>query len=418
MSTYTEYRLGGIAGDLVAAGDLDGPGECADKNRVIEPNVLIYRNDLIPKSETFILAQAKCMKRYRGVFCGLSQTPDGILPGDAARSILMHQDELPGAGSFLRKRAFMACGFAPAWRQQCKIFQPLLLHAHFGIDGAFALPLGRALKLPLVVSLHGYDVTSSDEALRQSAGGRLYLRRRKQLFARAKLFICVSSFIRDQAIERGYPPEKLWVHSIGIDLKTFQSDAAVQRQPVVLFVGRLVEKKGCAHLIAAMHAVQRARPAARLVIIGDGPLRQKLEEQAAQSLPGQYVFLGAQTPDAVRSWLRQAMVFCVPSVTAANGDREGLGMVFCEAQAMGVPVVSFASGGIPEAVTDGVTGFLLPERDVTGLAESICRLLRDSALWAEMSLRGQQNIKKHFNLELQTKMLESRYDQVIADSHC
>lgn len=408
--------MGKIDGDSDASADPDFSDDRATRMGTARPNVLIYRNDLIEKSETFIVSQATCMKRYQGIFCGISQELDGILPAEASGSTLNPADRRAGLGSFLRKRAFMASGFAPAWRERCRAFRPLLLHAHFGIDGAFALPLQRAIKVPLVVSLHGYDVTSSDEALQRSAGGRLYLRRREQLFARAELFICVSRFIRDQALDRGYPATKLWVHSIGIDLNTFQADDSIRRQPVVLFVGRLVEKKGCRHLIAAMRAVQRAFPATRLIIIGDGPLRQKLEEHAAQTLPGPYTFLGAQPPDVVLSWLRQAMVFCVPSVTAANGDREGLGMVFCEAQAMGVPVVSFASGGIPEAVLDGVTGFLLPEKDEIGLAESICRLLKEPVLWAEMSTRGRERVKQRFDLRLQTQLLETRYDQVIAGS--
>ncbi len=418
MSTFTEYRLGGIAGDLLDAAGLDAAGDRPEQARKTRTNVLIYRNELIERSETFILAQAAAMERYHGIFCGIAQKPDGILPGQASRSLLMYASRDSRLRNFLQKRAFMATGFAPAWKARCKTYRPGLLHAHFGVDAAFALPLHAALDVPLVVSLHGYDVTSSVEALRRSAGGRLYLRRREELFARAELFICVSRFIRDQAIERGYPREKLWVHSIGIDLETFRTDDSVQRQPIVLFVGRLVEKKGCGHLIAAMRAVQRALPATRLVIIGDGPLRQKLQAQAAQSLSGEYTFLGSQPPEIVRSWLLKAKVFCVPSVTAANGDQEGLGMVFCEAQAMGVPVASFASGGIPEAVLDGKTGYLSPEKDETGLTESICRLLKDSVLWTEMSRRGQERVKQCFDLRLQTRLLESKYDQVLAGLHC
>ena len=157
-------------------------------------------------------------------------------------------------------------------------------------------------------------------------------------------------------------------------------------------------------------------PMTHLVIIGDGPLRNELEGEAAQLLSGRYTFLGAQSPAIVHAWLQQAMVFCVPSVTAANGDSEGLGMVFCEAQAMGVPVVSFASGGIPEAVIHGVTGVLLPEKDRIGLAQAICRLLKNRDRWAEMSKQGQRRIRQNFNLSLQTAILENKYEEVIAAS--
>jgi colanic acid/amylovoran biosynthesis glycosyltransferase len=375
--------------------------------------VLIYRNDLMEKSETFIRSQVSSLRRYQGIYCGLGRRMDGILPDDAPQ-ILLETDHGPRTlRALVRRRIFMATGFAPEWHERCRAAHPLLLHAHFGIDGATALPIQAKLDVPLIISLHGYDVTTSDEAMRGSSSGRLYLRRRQELFARTELFICVSRFIRDQAIERGYPPEKLWVHSIGIDINMFKTVESGERQPIVVFVGRLVEKKGCTHLIGAMRSVQQAMPSARLVVIGDGPLRQKLEMQAARTLSGGYTFMGAQSPDVVHSWLRKAQVFCVPSITAGNGDREGLGIVFCEAQAMGLPVASFASGGIPEAVMHGETGFLSAEKDEIGLAQNICRLMKDRELWAEMSAGGQQRMKQHFNLRLQTAMLESQYDQVV-----
>jgi glycosyltransferase involved in cell wall biosynthesis len=241
--------------------------------------------------------------------------------------------------------------------------------------------------------------------MKLSRGGRLYLQRRSELFSRADLFVCVSEFIRDKAIERGYPKEKLFVHSIGIDLDHFHPNECEHREQMVLFVGRLVEKKGCIHLIRAMETVLQSAPDTRLVVIGDGPLRQQLQKTAKSLLPGHHLFLGAQPTSVIYPWLRRAKVFSVPSVTAANGDAEGLGMVFCEAQAMGVPVVSFASGGIAEAVLHGSTGFLLPEHDEKQLAEKICLLLQDRALWSEMSLRGRKHMAIRFDIKTQTKTI-------------
>ena len=243
MSTLTGYRLAGAAGD---SADSNGHRPLGDEDPAAPaatPNVLIYRNDLIEKSETFILSQATALRRYRGVFCGIATRNGGILPKEAPQSLLIAGDRSNAIQSFIKKRLFMGSRFAPDWRNRCRALQPVLLHAHFGVDAAFALPLQVALRVPLIVSLHGYDVTSADDALRRSGGGSLYLRRRQELFARTELFVCVSRFIRDQAIERGYPPEKLWVHSIGIDIENFQPDESVQRRPIVLFVGRLVEKK-------------------------------------------------------------------------------------------------------------------------------------------------------------------------------
>jgi glycosyltransferase involved in cell wall biosynthesis len=117
--------------------------------------------------------------------------------------------------------------------------------------------------------------------------------------------------------------------------------------------------------------------------------------------------------DAVKAELRQASVFCAPSVEAANGDCEGLGMVFIEAAAMGVPVVSTRHGGIPEAVRDGKTGLLVPERDAPSLAAAIGRLLRDASFRQQLSVEGQRFVQKQFDLSNQTSELEALYDEVV-----
>jgi glycosyltransferase involved in cell wall biosynthesis len=209
-------------------------------------------------------------------------------------------------------------------------------------------------------------------------------------------------------VDQGFPEEKVIVHYIGIDTDLFKADASVRREPIVLFVGRLVEKKGCEYLIRAMARVQANCPEARLVVIGEGPLRVSLEKLAQQNFP-QATFLGAKAPDEVRDWMNRAFVFCVPSTTARNGDQEGFGLVFTEAQAMGLPVVSFASAGVPEAVANGSTGFLVPERDEEGLARNITTLLTDGQVWQRCSEAGMARVRSHFNLRHQTGVLEEIY---------
>jgi glycosyltransferase involved in cell wall biosynthesis len=188
------------------------------------------------------------------------------------------------------------------------------------------------------------------------------------------------------------------------------------REKSVLFVGRLVEKKGCGSLIEAMAVVQRRCPAADLVVIGDGPLRADYEARAV-ALGVRCRFLGVQPTPVVRDRMSRASVFCVPSVVAATGDAEGFGMVFIEAQAMGLPVVSTVSGGIPEAVKNGETGLLVAERDSAALAEAILRLIRDEELWKQYSLAGRRNVVHHFNLAQQTCRLENLFEQLLADPY-
>jgi glycosyltransferase involved in cell wall biosynthesis len=284
-----------------------------------------------------------------------------------------------------------------------------LLHAHFGPDGCQAISLARALDIPLVVSLHGYDVTIDDDHL-----WRWYLRRRAPLQAHGARFICCSDFIRKQALAKGFPAEKTVVHYTGIDTDFFRPAPNVVRCPVVLFVGRLVPKKGCEYLIRAMARVQEVMPEIRLVVIGQGPLRKELEQQAAALLHN-FEFLGERPPAAVRDWMNRAAVFSAPSVVAESGDAEGFGMVFAEAQAMGLPVVSFATGGIPEAVAHEQTGFLVSEQDWGALAAKLLVLLQNHDLWSQFSEAGPARVEALFNIRKQATILENIYESVLTD---
>jgi colanic acid/amylovoran biosynthesis glycosyltransferase len=227
--------------------------------------------------------------------------------------------------------------------------------------------------------------------------------------------VCISDFLRRRALESGFPERKLRTHYIGIDTNFFTPyvpEYGAHLRKSVLFVARLVEKKGCTHLIQAMHQVQSRFPDARLVIIGDGPERSSLEAQA-RSLGVQCDFRGAQPSSVVRQEMHSARVFCVPSVTARSGDSEGLGIVFAEAQAMGVPVVSSLHGGIPEVVSDGVTGLLAPERDHEQLAQHIIRFFSDDTFWSDCSRKAVSWIADKFDLKKQTAYLEEIYRDVI-----
>ncbi|MEM9903511.1 MAG: glycosyltransferase, partial [Cyanobacteria bacterium P01_D01_bin.44] len=341
------------------------------------PVTLIYRDQLLPYSETFIPAQAETLDRYAPQYVGSSRI-GGVANLSPAPIIL---GELVWPSSFW-KFTYKLTGQVPGrWLWVLAQRQPSLLHAHFGGDGGFAAPLARRLKIPLVVTCHGYDATWVTPPLRSrdllSRRGdffrALLLHKRDAAFQAAAQILAVSEFIRDQLIARGCPASKIRVHYIGVDLTGFCPDDAQPREPIVLFIGRLVEKKGCAYLIEAMARVQQTYPEANLMVIGDGPLRSQLEALAAQTLK-RYQFLGQQPPEQVRHWLNRATLLGGPSIVADSGDAEGLGMVFAEAQAMQVPVVGFATGGIPEVVRHGETGLLVPEKDVNALALAIVDL--------------------------------------------
>jgi glycosyltransferase involved in cell wall biosynthesis len=164
-----------------------------------------------------------------------------------------------------------------------------------------------------------------------------------------------------------------------------------------------------------MASVQATIPEARLVVVGNGPLRSELESQA-KSILNNVEFVGMRDPASVRQWMNRAMIFCNPSLIAPTGDAEGFGMVFAEAQAMGLPVVSFDSGGIPEAVAQGKSGFLVPEKDWKGLADSVSLLLRNPQLWQRFSEAGRARVSRLFDLRKQASLLESIYESVLHEN--
>jgi glycosyltransferase involved in cell wall biosynthesis len=377
----------------------------------VSPAVLIYRSDLLPPSETFVAAQAHALRRFSPCFAGLRLVPAG-LPLDPCETIVLTRND--NLSDKIRRRLYFHTGIAPQFVRTLRLRHPALLHAHFAIDAAAALPLQKQLNIPLIVTLHGYDATSTDQALRRSAPGRVYLRRKTELRARARFFVCVSEHIRRQALERGVPEAKLRLLPIGVDLSFFTPDPLRSRSldPVVLFVGRLVEKKGCAHLIRAMSLVEARHPTAKLLIVGDGPLLDPLRAQARDSLRN-CTFLGSQPPGVVRDLMYRASLLATPSIIAASGDSEGLPITLCEAQAIGLPIAGFRGPGVSEAVVENETALLVSPGDERALAEAMCCLLADPALASRFAAAGRQRAEEYFSLETQTARLEDLYTEAL-----
>jgi colanic acid/amylovoran biosynthesis glycosyltransferase len=243
-----------------------------------------------------------------------------------------------------------------------------------------------------------------------------FLAFRRQLWQRASLFLCPSNYIREKAIRAGFPEEKVKVQYTGMDCNAFMPCSPLsEKDPnMVLYVGRLIPYKGCDYLLRAMQRVQQQRPEARLVVIGDGHFRAPLQQLNGELGVGA-TFLGELPQQTIRTWLERARVFCGPSVTVEGGMSEAFGNVFSEAQSMGVPVVSFRHGGIPETMREGVTGLLAPERDVESLAAHLTRYLEDDAFWAQSREEGMRWVRQEFDVRTQTAKLEAIYDGVIRE---
>jgi glycosyltransferase involved in cell wall biosynthesis len=360
------------------------------------PVAAIFRAPSFNASETFVQTHAAGLRRYRPLLVGLEDK--GNVRPDLAGGRLVAS---PAAALRLK-----LLGDARPLAERVAPYRPRLLHAHFATDGLLALPLAEALGVPLVTTLHGFDVSRRRTAMLLS--GRLSWMRYAWLGRRLRqhgaLFVAVSDAIRARALAAGFPAERTVTLRNGVDLARFSAPAAPE-PGLVLHVGRLVPKKGTALLIEALRAV----PEARLVVIGEGPLRGSLESQAA-ALGGRVAFLGALPHSAVAEWMRRAWLLAAPSVAGPDGDSEGLPTVAAEAAAAGLPAIVSDHSGLPEAVIDGETGFVVAAGDSAALADRIGRMLGAPGLRAEMAAAARRLAESRFDFERQSAALERLYD--------
>jgi colanic acid/amylovoran biosynthesis glycosyltransferase len=269
-------------------------------------------------------------------------------------------------------------------------------YAAFGQDGLRALRLRRsgALAGPLAVAFRGADITKF-VALR---GPRVY----RGLFRGAALLLPVCDAFARRLEVLGAPAERVVVHRTGIDLARWRwRDRAEASGPLRLVsIGRLVEKKGIGYVLEAVRHLRDAGVAAECDIVGDGPLRSVLEGDCRRlRLDDRIRFLGWQSQDQVVQALDRAQVLVAASVTAANADEEGIPNVLKEAMAVGVPVVSTASGGISELVEHETTGLVVPERDPEGLAARLAELAKHPARRAALARAGRARVERDYDIE-------------------
>lgn len=362
--------------------------------------VVVWRDEWLPGSETFIRNQMAALTSWTPVPAGLMRRESALTSDD---DLLLFGE---GRSEVLRRKAFKLVRRNSTLEQLLARPQVQLVHAHFGPDAVNVLPSAVRTGTPLVVTFHGFDAT----ALVTVGGARSALLRRRyqELFRRAARIVVVSEFMRDTVLRLGAPPERTVLHYIGVPLPPPAPPAAAPREGIV-FVGRLTGKKGVADLLAAVDRLPEPLRSTPVFLGGDGVLRGELEETATR-LGLRATFLGALPPSEVRELMARGRVLCAPSRTGPDGDAEGLGMVFLEAGLARMPVVSYRHGGVPEAVIDGRTGLLAPEGDVGALTESLGRVLTDDALASSLGAAGEVHVRDRFDIVRCTADLERTYD--------
>lgn len=376
--------------------------------------VLVCRCSLLPYSETFIRDQVLSYVGWRPVLVGVNRIGGLKLDGIETRVLDPYPDLIGIAYQQLLRLLYRA---PHSMVEQLRAEAAALIHVHFGVDAVALWPAIEPVGVPVVITLHGYDVHRSRESWERNWDPWVsrYPSRLLSIAQQPNVhFVAVSKVNKRRAIEYGIPADKISVRYIGVDTArcTIGNTPITERRRRILCIGRMVEKKGGEFLMAAFARVRERVVDAELVMIGEGPLRASLAA-LAEKLHVPVVFTGSLPSAEVKQHIDLARVLCAPSITAKDGDAEGLPMVLLEAQACGVPVVTSALAGGAEAVIHGVTGFAFEERDVARLSEYLIQLLIDDELATAMSHAAPQFVAKDFELRDCTRKLEALYDSLL-----
>lgn len=275
---------------------------------------------------------------------------------------------------------------------------PSRVHAHF-VDRAttVAMVVSKLLDVPYSATAHANDIYVDPVLLAEKIG-------------HSDFVVTCTGYNADHLATLGDENKIHLIHH-GLDLSIHQlADRELVEPPVVLAVGQLKEKKGFRHLIEACRLLVRDGVEFRCEIVGEGVLRDMLQDQIDVGGLGDCVrLLGAADNDTVIERMRAATVFALPSVVTAEGDRDGIPNVILEAMAVGLPVVSTRVSAIPEVVIDSETGILVEPEDPEALATALGRLLSDSALRDRLGRKARALVERDFEIGRNVAQLLLRF---------
>lgn len=361
--------------------------------------VAVFSTNFLEYSQTFVHEEITHHERYEvDVFCRTRHLPErfpfervhvgGAIYGVTRESLQFH-------------RAFRTRRFD-------------LVHGHFGTGACYAVPYAKRYRLPLVVTFHGYDVPLLGSRELYLPNNWVYGLFSGAMLETMTLGLCASRELMEMLLDFGVPAERLRLYHLGIDLQLFSRGPRRPKQRV-LMLGRFVEKKGFEFGVRAFAEALARGADAELVLIGGGEREGRLRALVEQLGIGHAVtFAGVQPSTEVARLLSEGDVLMAPSIVAINGNRESGVIALKEGSAASLAVLGTYHGGIPEIIEDGVTGFLVPERDVATLADRLVTVLSDRALSERMGRAGRAKMEREYDLTQQVSELEEYYDQAIA----
>lgn len=289
-----------------------------------------------------------------------------------------------------------------------------IIHCQFGTLALMTIAMREigAIKGKLVTSFRGYDISE----FVQRYGDDVYNR----LFATGDFFLTNCNYFKNRLINLGCDRSKLIVLGSGIDCSKFVYTARTMPangRVQIVTTGRLVEKKGIEYCIRAIAKLAKIHPNIEYKIIGDGPLKAQLQQLInSLGINDKVKMLGWQRQQEVIDILSRTHIFMATSVTASDGNQDAPVNTLKEAMAMGIPVIGTLHGGIPELIEDGISGFLVPERDVDALADKLSLLVEQPQNWSNMGKAGRAYVKKHYDLNQLNDRLVEIYHQILTDN--
>lgn len=272
------------------------------------------------------------------------------------------------------------------------------VHAHFaGMAARTACWINRFFGVPFTFTAHANDIFAP----------RDFVVSLVKLFESAAAVVTVSDFAVKQLQER-FPESAAKIHRVynGVDVSRFPPADFNGAVPVIVSIGRLIEKKGFGDLIEACALLRATGRAFECRIIGEGPLEEALRAQiAAAGLESSVQLTGPRTQAQIATELAGATAFVLPCRRQSDGGMDNLPTVIMEAMAAGLPVISTPLAGVPEMVEDAISGELVPEHDPAALAAAIGRLIDDPVRAHQLGTSGRRIAREKFSIEESAKQL-------------
>lgn len=379
--------------------------------RVIAHSVKSY----LFRTGSWIYCQISHLTRYQPIVITSKKSNLDIFPVPELYSL----SDLNPFNRFLQGQYTKLTGLPyPFFCKVLKENQTALIHSHFGNRGYFDLPLKQKLAIPQVTTFYGHDVSLLPRQER-------WRRRLEELFADGDLMLAEGNYMKKTLVELGCPESKVRVQHLGINLNKIPF---IPRKPdgshtvKILVAGTFREKKGITYALEAFARIAPRHKNLELTLVGDAGRSQREVDYkqeitsiiSARNIAGRVNYLGFLPYPAFIKEAQHNHIFLSPSIHPSDGETEGGAPVaLIEMSAYGMPIVSTFHCDIPEVVVDGVSGFLVPEKDTDALAERLDYLITHPETWESMGRAGRSHIEAEFNIEQQAAKLEQHYDSLL-----